>query len=113
VLSLELVAPHFYHLDTCFCPLDERRALYYPPAFDEYGRRVITQFVPEPISVETADALRFGCNAVVVGRDVVLQSGCTALESTLCAAGFLPHPVDLSEFHKAGGSAKCLALWVE
>lgn len=113
VLSLELVDPHFYHLDTCFCPLDDRRALYYPPAFDEYGLRVITQFVPEPIPVGDADALRFGCNAIVVGRDVVLQAGCSALEDSLRAGGCTPHPVDLSEFHKAGGSAKCLVLWIE
>lgn len=113
VLSLGLVDSRFYHLDTCFCPLDDRRALYYPPAFDEHGQRVITQFVPEPIPVDDEDALRFGCNAIVVGRDVVLQSGCAALEDSLRAGGLSPHPVDLSEFHKAGGSAKCLVLWIE
>jgi N-dimethylarginine dimethylaminohydrolase len=112
VLSLELVDPRFYHLDTCFCPLDDRRALYYPPAFDDYGRRVIREFVPEPIAVDDADALRFACNAVVVGRDIVVQSGCDALEKTLREHGFTPYPVDLSEFHKAGGSAKCLVLWL-
>jgi N-dimethylarginine dimethylaminohydrolase len=112
VLSLELIDPRFYHLDTCFCPLDDRRALYYPSAFDVYGQRVITQFVSEPVPVDDADALRFGCNAIVVGRDVVLQSGCAALEGSLRTAGFAAHPVDLSEFHKAGGSAKCLGLWI-
>jgi N-dimethylarginine dimethylaminohydrolase len=112
VLSLELIDSRFYHLDTCFCPLDDRRALYYPPAFDAYGRTVITQFIPEPIPVEDADALKFGCNAVVIGRDVVLQSGCAALEKTLQTHSLTPHPVDLSEFHKAGGSAKCLVLWI-
>jgi N-dimethylarginine dimethylaminohydrolase len=112
VLSLDLVDPRFYHLDTCFCPLDNRRALYYPPAFDDYGRRVIHEFVPEPIAVGDVDALRFACNAVVVGRDVVVQSGCDTVEKTLRAHGFTPRPVDLSEFHKAGGSAKCLGLWV-
>ena len=112
VLSLELIDPRFYHLDTCFCPLDDRRALYYPPAFDDYGRRVIREFVPEPIAVSDADALRFACNAVVVGRDIVVQSGCDALEKILREQGFTPHPVDLSEFHKAGGSAKCLVLWI-
>ena len=112
VLSLELVDERFYHLDTCFCPLDERRALYYPPAFDDYGRRVIAQFVPDPVAVDDADAARFGCNAIVVGRDVILQSGCAALERSLRGLGFSPHAVDLSEFHKAGGSAKCLALWI-
>jgi N-dimethylarginine dimethylaminohydrolase len=99
-------------MDTCFCPLDDRRAQYFPPAFYDYGRRVITRFVPEPMAVDEADARRFGCNAIVVGRDVVLQSGCSALEALLRAAGFTPRPVDLSEFHKAGGSAKCLALWL-
>jgi N-dimethylarginine dimethylaminohydrolase len=113
VLSLELIDSRFYHLDTCFCPLDERRALYFPPAFDAYGQRVISQFVPEPVPADDTDALRFGCNAIVVGRDVVLQYGCAALERSLRTAGFVPHPVDLSEFHKAGGSAKCLALWIE
>jgi N-dimethylarginine dimethylaminohydrolase len=112
VLSLELIDSRFYHLDTCFCPLDDRRALYYPPAFDAYGRTVITQFIPEPIPVEDADALKFGCNAVVIGRDIVLQSGCAALEKTLQTHSLTPHPVDLSEFHKAGGSAKCLVLWI-
>jgi len=112
VLSLELVDPRFYHLDTCFCPLDARRALYYPAAFDDYGRKVIAQFVPEPIAVDDADALKFACNAVVVGRDIVVQSGCAVLEKMLESHGFSPHPVDLSEFHKAGGSAKCLTLWI-
>jgi N-dimethylarginine dimethylaminohydrolase len=112
VLSLELIDPRFYHLDTCFCPLDDRRAVYYPPAFDIYGQRVISQFVPEAVPVCDEDALRFGCNAIVAGHDVVLQSGCAALEGALRGAGFTPHPVDLSEFHKAGGSAKCLALWI-
>jgi N-dimethylarginine dimethylaminohydrolase len=40
VLPLELVDPRYYHLDTCFCPLAEDEALYYPGAFDEYGRSV-------------------------------------------------------------------------
>lgn len=112
VLSLELVDPRFYHLDTCFCPLGPTQALYYPPAFDDYGRKVIETFVPEPIPIEEPDALTFGCNAVVAGRDVVVQAGCAALERALETRGFAVHPVDLSEFHKAGGSAKCLVLWL-
>jgi N-dimethylarginine dimethylaminohydrolase len=112
VLSLELVDPRFYHLDTCFCPLDDRRAVYYPPAFDGYGRKVIHQFVREPIAVSEADALRLGCNALVTGREVILQEGCEELNRVLRAAGFKVHPLDLSEFHKAGGSAKCLVLWL-
>ncbi len=112
VLSLELVDERFYHLDTCFCPLDDRSALYYPPAFDSYGQRVIEQFVANPIPVSDEDALRFGCNAVVVSRRVVLQEGCTGIKADLARIGFESHEIDLSEFHKAGGSAKCLTLQI-
>ena len=110
VLSLELVDPRFYHLDTCFCPLDDRTALYFPEAFDTYGRKVIETSVPEPIPVAREDALRFGCNAIVVGTDVVLHAGCDELNRDLRRRGFTVHELDLSEFHKAGGSAKCLVL---
>jgi N-dimethylarginine dimethylaminohydrolase len=110
VLSLELADPRFYHLDTCFCPLDDRTALYFPEAFDDYGRKVIEASVPEPIPVAPEDALRFGCNAVVVGKNVVLQAGCEGLSRDLRRRGFTVHALDLSEFHKAGGSAKCLVL---
>ena len=34
VISLRLVDPRFYHLDTCFCPLENGCLLYYPQAFD-------------------------------------------------------------------------------
>lgn len=112
VLSLELIAPRFYHLDTCFCPLNHRQVLYYPPAFDEYGRKVIHEFIPEPIVVNEADALRLGCNAIVIGREVILQEGCTELSSILRERGFTVHALNLSEFHKAGGSAKCLVLYL-
>ena len=35
IIRLELVDPSFYHLDTCFCPLNERQALVWPEAFSE------------------------------------------------------------------------------
>jgi arginine dihydrolase len=110
VLSLELADPRFYHLDTCFCPLGDRAAFYFPEAFDAYGRKVIETSVPEPIRVDKEDALRFGCNAIVVGKDVVLQTGCAGLNRELRRRGYAVHELDLSEFHKAGGSAKCLVL---
>lgn len=110
VLALELVDPRFYHLDTCFCPLAPGTALYYPAAFDEYGERVLRENIPTLIEVGTDDAVCFGCNAVVIGGHVVLNSGCTELEATLRRHGYTPHPTDLSEFLKAGGSAKCLTL---
>ena len=111
VLPVELTDKRFYHLDTCFCPLDERTALWFPKAFDRYGRKVIERLAEEAIGVSERDAARFACNAIVVGRDLVLQTGCsTGLRRQLTRRGFRVHAVDLSEFLKAGGSAKCLIL---
>lgn len=108
-IPLQLVDERFYHLDTCFCPLTADTAICYPPAFDEYARRALLQ-IPHLIEVVEHEAVRFACNAVVVGRDVVLNTGCPRLEADLHANGFTPHATDLSEFLKAGGSAKCLTL---
>lgn len=110
VLPLELVNPRFYHLDTCFCPLSETEAIYYPDAFDSYGRKVLEAHVPKLIPVVEAEAHRFGCNAVVVGRSVVHNSRCPQLSQTLVQHGYQSHEVELDEFLKAGGSAKCLTL---
>jgi N-dimethylarginine dimethylaminohydrolase len=110
VLPLELVNPYFYHLDTCFCPLAADAAIYFPDAFDRYGRRVLDERIPRLIPVMEADAKRFGCNAVVVGKTVVINAGCEQLANDLHAAGFAAVAVELGEFLKAGGSAKCLTL---
>ena len=110
VLPLELVNPYFYHLDTCFCPLAPGEALYYPEAFDPYGRKVLEGHVPRLLAATEADAHRFGCNAVVVGRNVVLNAGCEALAAGLRQRGYNPIAVELDEFIKSGGSAKCLTL---
>ena len=110
VLPLELVNPRFYHLDTCFCPLAPGEAIYFPDAFDAYGRRVLTTHVPKLIPVADEEALRFGCNAVVVGQTVIHNSGCPQLAADLRKAGYHSVDVELDEFLKAGGSAKCLTL---
>ncbi len=110
VLPVELVNPRFYHLDTCFCPLAPDEALFFPGAFDSYGLKVLTTHVPKLIPVKDEEAFRFGCNAVVVGRTVVHNSQCPQLAADLQAAGYRSIEVELDEFLKAGGSAKCLTL---
>lgn len=110
VLPLELVDPYYYHLDTCFCPLAPGAAIWFPPAFDDYARRAVAEHVPELIAVEPDEARHFACNAVVVGRNVVTNSGCPRLHAALHERGFTPHETPLSEFVKSGGSAKCLTL---
>lgn len=110
VLPLELVDPRFYHLDTCFCPLSATEALYHPGAFDDYGRSVLRDRIPRLIEVSSDEAASFSCNAVVVGRDVILNEGAPQLARALQEAGYAVHPRALTEFIKSGGSAKCLTL---
>lgn len=110
VLPLELVNPRFYHLDTCFCPLAPGAAIYFPDAFDDYGKRVLAAHVPTLIPVAEDEAARFGCNAVVVGKAVVHNSRCPKLAADLARVGYRATEVELDEFLKAGGSAKCLTL---
>lgn len=110
VIPLELTDDYHYHLDTCFCPLRAGAAIYYPAAFDDYGRRVLQEFVPELIAVERDEARRFACNAVVIGRTVLTNTGCPHLHQSLRDRGYDPRETPLDEFVKAGGSAKCLTL---
>jgi N-dimethylarginine dimethylaminohydrolase len=113
VLAMELVDPRFYHLDTCFCPLAPDSALYYPGAFDEYGRSVLHDRIPNLIEVAAEEAASFSCNAVVVGKTVVLNEGAPKLAADLEKAGFAVRPLGFSEFIKSGGSAKCLTLRID
>lgn len=110
VLPLELVDPYFYHLDTCFCPLAPGVAIYYPPAFDDYGQRALRQHVETLIPVSEAEARSFACNAVVIGRRVVTNTGCPQLHQELRRLDYEPVETPLHEFVKSGGSAKCLTL---
>ena len=110
VIPLELRAPRFYHLDTCFCPLAPGAAVYYPPAFDEYARRVLRSLIDDLIPVTAKEAAHFACNAVVLGKTVITNTECPHLHYELRRRGFEPRATCLDEFVKAGGSAKCLTL---
>lgn len=110
VIPVELIDAYYYHIDTCFCPLAPGVAIYYPGAFDRYGLQALRETIDELIEVPREEAQRFACNAVVVGRAVVTNTGCPELHKALRAHGFDTRETPLGEFVKAGGSAKCLTL---
>jgi hypothetical protein len=110
VVPLELIDDYYYHLDTCFCPLAAGEAIWYPGAFDDYGRKVLPEIVERLIPVLDEEARSFACNAVVVGKHVVTNTGCPRLHADLRSRGYEPIETPLGEFVKAGGSAKCLTL---
>ena len=112
VLSLRLIDRRFYHLDTCFCPLNNGDLLYYPPAFDTYSNHLIERRLSaeKRIVVDEVDAANFACNAVNVDQTIILNSASDRLKQTLEARGFTVVETPLDEFLKAGGAAKCLTL---
>jgi N-dimethylarginine dimethylaminohydrolase len=110
VISLRLVDPRFYHLDTALAVLGDDVAAYYPAAFDDAGRAALAGYFGELIEAKDEDAEVLGLNAVSDGRNVVLPVRAKSLAAQRADAGFTPIGVDLSELLKAGGGPKCCTL---
>ncbi|MDN3352667.1 dimethylargininase [Actinomadura sp. DC4] len=110
VVSVALVDPRFYHLDTALCVIDSFTAAYYPGAFDEDGLLKLKTLFPELIEATERDALAFGLNAVSDGRHVVIPHDATDLRDRLTERGYDVMPVEMTELRKAGGGPKCCTL---
>jgi N-dimethylarginine dimethylaminohydrolase len=112
VVPLHLIDPRFYHLDTCFAPLEGGFVMYFPDAFDHLSLHRIEAFYPpeKRIIVKEADAVCFACNAINVGRTIILNKISSKLSDQLELLGFTVVQIALSEFLKAGGAAKCLVM---
>ena len=111
-VPLHLIDPRFYHLDTCFAPLEDGYVMYFPDAFDYLSLLRIEAFYPpdKRIAIREADAASFACNAINVGRTVILNKISDQLTCQLEHLGFQVVQVELTEFLKAGGAAKCLVM---
>lgn len=107
VVSLKLVDPAFYHLDTALAALDDRHVTYYPGAFSPSSQLVLAQLFPDAVIADRADAEAFGLNLVSDGRHVILNTEAVAMGDKVRAAGYLPVHVELSELKRGGGSVKC------
>jgi N-dimethylarginine dimethylaminohydrolase len=113
VVSLQLVDPRFYHLDTALCVLSPgpgAHVAYYPEAFSPGSQRVLHRLFPDAIIANAADAECLGLNAVSDGRNVVLPMEATHLADQLINFGYDPVFVDMSELRKSGGGPKCCTM---
>ncbi|MBO0839538.1 MAG: amidinotransferase [Sciscionella sp.] len=114
VVSLRLIDPRYYHLDTALFVLADDpvtpRVAYYPDAFSPGSREVLARLFPDAVLASAEDAACFGCNGVSDGRNVVLPPEATGLGERLLARGYQPVYVDISELRKAGGGPKCCTL---
>jgi len=110
VVSLKLVDPRFYHLDTCFCPLNDNTVLFAPQAFGCESAKLVRRLVQHVIEVPVDVAAGFACNALPVGDRVISSLAAAHLEPQLHDAGFATIALPMTEFIKSGGGVRCLSL---
>jgi N-dimethylarginine dimethylaminohydrolase len=109
VRGLRITHPAMYHLDLAFCPLDERRAMVCPAALDDASAAALLALVPEPLVLTEEEALTTFCaNSIVIGSHVLMPACPDRVRAQLEEWGFTVELVDVSQFHKAGGSIRCL-----
>jgi N-dimethylarginine dimethylaminohydrolase len=119
VVSLRLVDPRFYHLDTAISVLDpvegpggvERANIaYLPGAFDEESQHVLAERYPDAIRVSDEDGAVFGLNSASDGLNVLISPRAKGFEAQLRERGYHPVLIDLSELLLGGGGIKCCTL---
>ena len=136
LVTLELVDPRFYHLDTALIvlegtegipvlegtegstvlegtegiPAPDGQVAYYPAAFSPSSREVLETLYPDAVVASEADAVVLGLNGVSDGHHVVLNPLATGLVGQLAERGYEPVGVDTSELVLGGGGAKCCTL---
>jgi len=116
VVSLQLINPSFYHLDTAIAVLDpstgsgQANIAYLPSAFDARSLDEINRRFPDAIVVTEEDAAVLGLNSFSDGYNVVIASRAKDFERQLRERGYNPIGVDLSELLLGGGGVKCCTL---
>ncbi len=110
VVTLRLVDPSFYHLDTAIAVLDDTNIAYLPKAFSPESLDIIHDLYPDAVLVDEVDAAVLGLNSFSDGKHVVIASRAVGFEASLRARGYEPIGVDLSELLLGGGGVKCCTL---
>jgi N-dimethylarginine dimethylaminohydrolase len=108
VTPLQLVDEHFYHLDTCFRPLNSEAALIFPGAFSPEALSALQSQWKRLHELARSEALQFMCNGIVANGRYITGHVTDRLLSILRNEGLEPLLVDTSEFEKSGGSVFCM-----
>nr|WP_308469013.1 dimethylargininase [Glaciibacter superstes] len=116
VVTLSLVNPSFYHLDTAVSVLDpvtgaeNANIAYLPSAFDAASLAILEARYPDAILVSEEDSTVLGLNSISDGYNVVISSRANGFEAQLRERGYNPIGVNLSELLLGGGGVKCCTL---
>lgn len=110
-VSLELIDPRFYHLDTAFTIVSSDTVALYPKAFATESLKTIKRLVPNVIEASDEDARQYGLNAMGNdGKSIVIPENAYGLINLYRSKGLEVYPTPISEFQKSGGGVKCLTL---
>jgi N-dimethylarginine dimethylaminohydrolase len=110
VVSLQLINPSYYHLDTALAVIDPTTIAYLPSAFDEPSLAILRERYPDAIIATEEDASILGLNSFSDGHNVVIAERATTFARDLADRGYNPIGVDLSELLLGGGGVKCCTL---
>lgn len=111
IIDLELINPYYYHLDTCFAPINTDTVIINPSSFSKESLRKVYDHFEDVIVTNNKDNQLLACNLVVVGKNIIIGKGISLnLKNALKSRGFTIHEVEMKEFLKSGGSVKCLSL---
>jgi N-dimethylarginine dimethylaminohydrolase len=110
VISLRIVDPRFYHLDTSLAVLSPDTVAFYPDALDKASQQRLRAAVPNLIEATEEEAKGFGLNVVSDGRTVICSNESESLLNKYRGAGFAVIGTPILEFRKSGGGVKCLTL---
>ncbi|MBT5731102.1 MAG: N-dimethylarginine dimethylaminohydrolase, partial [Microbacteriaceae bacterium] len=97
VVSLQLINPSYYHLDTALAVIDTTTIAYLPSAFDEPSLAILRERYPDAIIATEEDASILGLNSFSDGHNVVIAERATSFARDLADRGYNPIGVDLSE----------------
>jgi N-dimethylarginine dimethylaminohydrolase len=112
VVPLHLVDPFCYHLDTCFCPLNNEAVLIYPGAYAPESLAILRGFWPRVHELTTDEAHKFMGNGIVVNGRHLTPYLTPHLEAILGEEELTPVVLDTSEFEKSGGSLFCMKAFL-
>jgi arginine dihydrolase len=113
VVPLELVDARFYHLDTCFSPLNSEAVLIYPRAFAPKALDALGSCWQRVHEISEAEAVGFVANGIVAGSYYLTARITPNLQKILEREKLQPVIVDTSEFEKSGGSCYCMKNFLE
>jgi N-dimethylarginine dimethylaminohydrolase len=112
VVPLHLVDPYCYHLDTCFCPLNNEAVLVYPGAYTAESLARLRRFWKRVHQLAAEEAHKFMSNGIVANESYLTPYLTPRLESILRGEGLAPVIVETSEFEKSGGSLFCMKAFL-